>query len=331
MRRILEDVPLKASADPVLEAPRVALNIIGEPYDSSYILGISGAVFRTWIHKKLCPSSWDSCAGHCWPWGPEPVLKTFGYKFQRIRRDSSDTKGIQEAWQKVKETLDAGKPVMCFDPIGGMGWGVIIGYDEEQGIYYVRTPGDEGVEPSSSPIDKFGRRSWLLIYLIGEKTKDLDAREAELNSLRQAIQHAKSQERAHAGDYSPGFLGYETWIRFLESDEMERDPPPWGLNNWYNLYVLSHARPLAAEYLKTLAKKYGPKTAKHLTEAAECYSKESALFVELSQFFPKGREQETLKNPENRSKAADLLKQALKLEKAAIAELEKALQAIHKI
>lgn len=330
VRRILENVPLRASADPLFEAARVALNILGEPYEPSYILGVSGAVFRTWIHEKLCPSSWDSCAGNTYHLeNPEMALKTFGYKFHRISRDASDIEGIQETLQKVKETIDAGRPVICFNPIGNMGWGVIVGYDEEQGMYYMRTPDDERVEPSSSPIDEFSRR-WLSVYFIGEKTKPLDAREAEMKSLRRAIQHAKGQaigDYNRKEEYKPGFLGYETWIRFLESDEMERNPPShWG--NYYSLYVLRHARPLAAEYLKTLGKKYDPETAKHLKEAAECYSEESALFAELSQFFPKGRERETLKNPENRSKAADLLKQALKLEKAAIAELEKALQSI---
>ena len=96
----------------------------------------------------------------------------------------------------------------------------------------------------------------------------------------------------------------------------------------FNTAVVTQARRSAVAYLDDISGKYEGEVAERLQKASSLYKQELDSLVKLSEMFPfmggGAGEAADLEDPQARAQAVEFLNEALKWEKEAIRELERA-------
>ena len=326
-----------------VEALTVALHAMGEDMSYDQLMGWSGAAFR--LHfwdKEFCPSSADLLGGfnHAVPAG-----EAMGYSVETIRCDDRDEPGQAELRSRIVASIDAGIPVMANSLMGHGSWGVIAGYDDDGETLLCRTYDDEDAGYTASTI-----WPWTVMFVekIGERqTKE----ENRAQSLRNAVELARTESYERDGRQTSGFAAYERWISELRDDDLfraaEQDATFYfaEANGWIYLALLD-ARGSAERYLRNAALGADKPVAAHLLAAAEIYGEIHRKLLDgqkhapapwqlpgesWTKAIPHPEAGEAIKQwtDEMRHSQASVLTECLALERQAIAEIEKALAAEH--
>jgi hypothetical protein len=294
--------------DPLFEGARIILNALGEAYTPEYISGISGSAFKI---AAGCPSR-PTCVKDFWP--PE-FFGYMGYEIKEYPASDID-KDMVEA---VKESIDNGKPALVWHAFREEEWDVVCGYDEEAkqfigwGTYgggeYRREPWDRA---KNSNVYGFGA------IVVREKTSVLNEREAEISSLKKAVEHARKESGEEELAATEGIQGYKKWAEMYSKPGADRSVACAYCHETY-----SSVRRAAVIYLNGLADKYGGGAAVHLKEAASFFAKEAAKLDEAAPYItwssPWGVDEPRSKN------LAPILKAASEQYEKGIESIEKAL------
>ena len=238
-----------------------------------------------------------------------------------------DKAGIAKARKAVAASIDRGVPVLY----GSEEDGLIVGY---------QAGGDEWicVHPMKAGGTKtFIEKKWPWgIAVYGErKAKMPSKRELAVAALQKAVQMANMKEGPE-GKYNLGFYAWGFWLKTLgalSDDDREGLKKAMQGNSWIYTTLVEY-RSEAAKYLCSVAGQFGKKAAAHLNKAADLYEKMAdevltdkdhcALTVAPTAWhLGKGKKW----TQAMRDDQIGRLKAALPLEKQAIAELAKALDA----
>lgn len=246
----------------------------------------------------------------------------------------------REARDSILVGLARGIPAVMWSPmsleqkkqgLGGVCWGLIVGYDEAEETYTVRHPWVK--EQYTVRYDMIGHADpveWFSVRILKEVKPDTD-RALYLESLRNAVAFAEGTQYSDATfkdskgkQHKPyGFAAYETWKAAFESGEkLGREPD----RQRWNAVMLRNKRTAARDYLKEMVKEL-PEAGDHLEAGANYYDEELAVVAELLALLDGARRQETF-SPEQRTEAGRLIGEALAVEKRAVGEIRKAVEVL---
>lgn len=298
--------------EPLFEGARIILNNMGEKYTSEYIQGISGAAFKI---AGGCPSR-PTCV--CDFWTPD-FIKYLGYEISEYPCFDKDGADISEQMiEAVKKHIDSGKPALVWHAFTNEEWDVVCGYDNEarqfigRGTYrgndeYTRDSWDRA---KTSGVGAFGA------ILIGEKVLELNEKEAEINSLKSTVTHARKETD------DEGIKFYYQW-----ADEYAKEGKERGAADSYCYDVYSSVRKAGVIYLRGLSHKFGGGVSDCMQYAAICFEREAAELEKARPYIswdsPWGVDEGRSKN------LAPILRAAAEQYEKGVEHLEKALQLLH--
>lgn len=334
---IVDNVDRYRVIDPMFECVRIVLSHRGETYSPAYIQGISGMAFRM---AGPCP-----CAPTCSTAMNTPdLVRLLGYEAEELSLVELKRENVPAAVPgvvaRVKGEVRAGRPVIVWHAFTNAEFDVVSGFDEEKGTFlgYGSYAGSDE-KPAEA---KEGRLGTCLdicgahgAIIVGRKTSELDAREAELAALEEAVRHARAPRGLFLDEVDTGPLPwrfreglscYDVWIRQFETNPQK---VPSGPGDRYPLGVYSSTRGTAAEFLRAIAATYA-KGREHLEEAATHFEADAAALVSLRDdvfggWGPKGWKEP---DPAKVARAAELLRKARASYAEGIACVEAALLCI---
>jgi len=330
-RVVLDNVDRYRVMDPNYESVRVVLSHRGETYSPEYIQGISGYAFRV---AGPCP-----CAPTCSGMMDIPaLLKLLGYEVQ-IGSVRGEGDARRQSWlplvERIEGEIRAGHPVLVWNAFTNYEWDVVCGFDDEKGEWLGRGSyvGNQDLACASQmrPLEGSDVTDTVALF-VGSKASTLDAREAELGALEEAIHHAHSAEDqflAGTGDrplpwrFREGLACYQAWIHSFRVDH-QKVP---GAGDRYPLGVYRSTHRAAAAFLREIAPKY-PESAPHFQRAAELFVADADALDECYDKLCAGWEGWKEPDPAKAARMAELLTHAYRSYKSGIKEIEYALDAI---
>jgi len=327
-RVVLNGVDRYRVMDPLFEGVRVVLSYRGEPYSPAYVQGISGAAFRI---GGICP-----CAPTCTSaMETQNLPALFGYEVTYIPlHEEGIDLGVEagKAVECVKDEIRAGRPALLWHAFTYAEWDVVAGFDETSGQLLGR--GSYAGLDDYVTADQMRMMTCLEIcpcigaVLIGAKTGMLNAREAELAALREAVAHAHSEKDPVllAGDgwvFLDGLQCYGRWVADFRAATPKK--PDMGDRYCFGVYRSTHRA--AAGFLRELAETY-PDAASALNGAAEHFVNEADLLNQSAELLFPGWQLPPEADPVANAQVAGWLQEARDAYAAGIERIEAALRTI---
>ena len=321
----------------------------GARVDYPSLMVISGAVAN--FHYNPNEKYW------CYMLSPDSpewrALKSIGYNFSFLAPVAPE-----QAYAFIKNRISAGKLVLAswLSPV------VFYGFDEsseEPVLYYYNNP--FAMEGGKWTMTEFAEEYWGAkvskeLFAVTEKRADVDVTKAVEYAMKRIVLCAKQNrlkksvylENYDVSGIETGFKAYEAYARDLEdmSKKMKKDTddkdgyfdPGWGC---YAIYPQWTARAATAVFLRRYAPEhYKEYYHEHLAKAAEYYDKEIEAWkewekhlgrnIELWEKDEKAASADFLgrwNDPKHRKAGAAAVREALKYEKLAVAEVEEVLRA----
>ncbi|MCL2707595.1 MAG: helix-turn-helix transcriptional regulator [Defluviitaleaceae bacterium] len=278
--------------EPLFEGARIVLNASGASFTPEYIQGLSGAAFKI---AGGCPSR-PTCV--CDYWTPD-FIRMLGYEITELPCfDESGNDVCGALVEAVKKHIDGGRPALVWHAFTNYEYDVVCGYDDDAKQFVGR-----GTYAGN---DEYARESWdrpktcdgapaFGAMLVGERTGAFDERKAELDSVKNAVKHARNEAPAANFWEVEGIKFYRQW-----ADDYAKEGKERGAADAYCYEVYSSARKAGAIYLHGLAGKYDGEAYDCLRYAAACFERECAELDKarpyLSWASPWGIDEERSKN-----------------------------------
>lgn len=274
-RRVLEKVELLQTASGLTWPLYACLHALGNDWSLAYLMGVTGTAFRFTVDKRVADTGptdvldWDHWFGKIRELGY--AVRVFNAQLKShspsVRTNTEEEfHAIQTAaWDAARASLDQGVPVIAWHPftreqkargIGGE-FGLLVGYDQQAGVYWVRLP---GTAMYTVPWDGFGRAdpvNWFNVIVFGEQ-RPVDERALERAALQYAVEHAHSRQVGH------GLGGYALWLKALETGQIQPDGGSKAAR------LLKECRAHAAAFLREIGGHF-PAAAVDLSAAAKYY------------------------------------------------------------
>ncbi|NLO48861.1 MAG: hypothetical protein GX111_11170 [Clostridiales bacterium] len=310
---IIQNVDKYRVCEPLFEGVRIVLTHMGETFSPDYIQGISGAAFKI---AGGCPSR-PTCLYTMWT---SDFIRSLGYEALEYPCVDENGMDVSDAMiEAVKHQIDLGNPALVWSAFTNLEWDVVCGYDNDQKQFIGRG--------SYISADEYAREAWnraalaefpFGAILIGDKKHAFDQKKAEIESLREAVRHARTVNDPNA--YLEGVQFYEKWAADYAHEGRERDTA-----DAYCYQVYSSARKAAVGYLREIAPRYN-KAGDDLIKASGWFERESEqldlAYPYISWISPWGVDEERSK------KLAPILREAADCYEKGILCLEKALERI---
>lgn len=327
---VVEGVDHYRVCEPMFEGLRIVLAQRGETYSPAYIQGLSGAAFRI---AGICPCA-PTCNGAM---GPQDLLKLLGYDFEEctLTGEGLDPeRDVPKVVERVTQEIRAGRAVLVWHAFTNAEWDVVSGFDDEKGEFIgfgSYTAGKPDVWRAAQT--RMAKAVEICpaygALLIGKKTGELDAREAELAALEEAIRdcHApRDAELDNAGDkeapwkFRKGKACYDAWVHNYRANPQK--VPEAGDRYCLGVYRSTHR--MAADFLREIAPKY-PRAAGHFGQAAVLFDEEADALDRCYEKLCGGWEGWQEPNPGKAENMAEALQVARKRYGAAVKEIERGL------
>lgn len=320
--KVINGVDSYRIIEPLFECARIVLSYKGEKYSPEYVCGISGAAFRI---AGICP-----CAPTCSSaMGTQDLPKLFGYEVEYIPlygKEIDLDAEAQKVISRVKDEIRAGNPVILWHAFTNAEWDVVCGFDDDKKQFIGRGSyrGNEDYAFESETRTKSKEICDPLgMIIIKDKVGEFNAREAEINALKEAVKHAKT-EKVIEGDkwvFLEGVQCYDRWINDFKNDPNKKRGS--GDSYCYGVYHSTHRA--ASGFLKEIAPKY-PEAEDHLENASNYFKAEAYILDQCKDLIwwnsPEGPDLN------RNAKLADLLSKARDNYSSGIDEIELALQMI---
>ncbi len=329
--RVLENIPTlgwgmrkECTYCGALEA---ALSLTDHPFDYATIMGLNGIAFRTrWYqgpadYMRWCPSS---CVGE-FPEEDKWFLESSGWRFRTEAHLNEKEPKMGRFAPDVVKSINAGRPVLVYDK----GWNIAVIKGYEDGGKTVVLQTYHSSEPEKHSLDDLPG----FLVLFEGFDKPLAPREMLLHSLRIAVRNWDRSDGLYdhmgKGQYLYGRRALNQWAedlgRYGEWTEKEREL--LFFVNWWCFSNLVDARMAAVEYLRGHLDDVSGDARDSLARAIALYQEEISLltppsFERKEVFFgPWSGKSIADWTPEVRKNEQDLLREAMKIEEAAVASL----------
>lgn len=295
------------------------LRCAGQDVTYADVMGLSGCAFKLTMAPNLFVAEIHSEMGMDWQ---EVVQRVFGlrYEFTAISFDDEENPDWrEELLAACRESIDRGLPLFYMNGE----WNLIVGYREDGSAFICKAyAGDDpGYQESATPTGFVGE-AWFA-STFERAGEPADRWESVVRSLQTAVELAR-RPAEEDGNRLYGFAAYEGWLSAVEED---RDDVSLH-GNAFSYSQLLTSREAAAEYLRGIAEQSGGQAAEHLHAAADRYR---SIFERMwdGQDCVAWPWDENW-TPENRAIEAQIMRDNLADERAAIAQIEKALAAVGK-
>lgn len=320
----VEGFSFEEYASSVHGAQAKILEALGENVSYEFLLGSSGLAFRMQVFKDaLCPSSPHSCCGYLCLKGSNDASP---WEVTVYQPKSGETEKIAEMRKAVVESIDRGIPVQY----GTIEDGIIVGYQKEGNEWLCYHP----LHQNGKQILVETQMPWDVEVYTARKDSMPSSTQLAINSLKQAVEMAHQED---ADEYWLGFSAWDEYINYLEklnedNDQIKEDDL---LGNAWIYECLIAYRLNAANYLRGIAQGFYEEVETPLLKAAGLYEQmvteklldEKGCFTDFVPY-PWMLDKNQSWSNEMRAEEIRRLKEALPLEKEAIAQIEKALKKI---
>ncbi len=306
----------KNTENTFIRSVQLALNALGESYSYDYLMGISGVAFRLHFHPDWCPSSADPTTGFD---VSKVLFKSLSYEAQFYSIDDNSFNDIRNLYQKIITQIDLGFPIVAINLKVCPDWGIITGYLKNKPGILCRTYYDDNIEYSLAE-----RAPWLSFF-IGEKGEEIITDNLFINSLRIAVELAKTEE---FGEYISGFKAFEKWIEELKKLKEPKKVKKYidkTETNWIIFNGLLDSRKAVLNYL---ASEFYNEVIKfnNANQIINNYKKSVALLNETQKnILPSINDKPDNWSKEVINKQIDVLEQVLRIEKETINIIEEEL------
>lgn len=275
------------------------------------LMGMTGMAFHFIMHKDICPSSvtvYDWMAEHLSMMDRIGVHSDFYQAWYDSKNCIFDLRR-QDAVQRIKESIDKGVSVVIWAPTRILEFGVLYGYDDEDGIFNVIDCSGKVADPLL--YENLGKSDVpMLSYQVFKGNTEVDDKQIYADSLQYSVSEWNKEFHIEPS-YGSGRKAYSLLLKALEEDTFDT----FGLA--YNIAVYYDSKQCIAQYLEFLTKTIGMKS---LEKAAELYVQIAERFKAMGELFPFSGENGSGCNAD-RNKAPAVLKLArecLDLEEKAI-------------
>lgn len=287
--------------------------------------GMTGLAFHLYAHKS-CDAS--SVTVYEWPSRHQTALERIGVLTETHHYDPgirTYEAAKQRAVSNIKASIDRGVGVIAWAIDSGE-FGVIYGYDDEDGVYLV-----DGVNKFNRPLgsdpmlyENIGAKcppAPFIHYQIPIASVDYDREKTYVDSFRFYVREMEKTFHMSA-DYHSGLLAYEAWIRALEHQAFQ----PFGLR--YMTTVYAESKMFAAQYARQLADSWNGLSG--LADVADRFDRISALYETmmrdiLAQDWDGAKHLGKPVSPGQAKQLVPLLKQARSLEAECVEILKRGL------
>ena len=242
-----------------------------------------------------------------------------------------------EARDAVLASLQQGIPALAWQPMtpeqkaSGLGagcWALIVGYDDAEETYTVRhkwlsddfTVRFDAIGHSDPPVERF----CVMIY---DKPTMADEKRTHLTALRNAVAFANGRRYDPASAVyeidANGFAAYELWREALASEEASPH------HSQFHARILRARRLAAAAYLRELVTIF-PEAADALETGATHYDREFEAADPLHELCDAAHQAKTF-SAADRARASELVADALRADRDAVAQIEAALRILEAV
>jgi hypothetical protein len=313
------------------------LEHVGQSMTYDDLVGYGAFAFRTNWHKTGCPSGGHPCCGYMCIDGSNRAIPWNVKAYEAMPRGKKRSDEELEAFKAqtnaaIKASIDRGIPVQYDLEEAGL----IIGYADDGKRWWCVHPyhkwGKEAFWFDEVKGMAGGKWPWVIVVWSEPKPDDqrADPRELTIAALKQVVDMWNTQKK---GDYFCGDAAYKHWIQWLRDVEAGKikNPKGWMQGNGWCYDVITQNRPIAARWLKKQAGLFDGEAKQHLLKAAKTYAKIDPVMVEADKCpwdltLGPGRFNEW--TSEKRQTQISRMEQARELDRAAIAEITKALEAV---
>lgn len=271
----------------------------------------TGMGFHFIIEKRVCPSS---VTVYSWIDEHREMMERIGIEteIQCIMglAEREDREALQKkAVEDIKASLDRGFAVVAWAPSDILEFGIIKGYDDEDGVFY--TADVTGGNPDPLLYENPGLSQVpILFYQIIRGKKEVSVKERALSSLGFALSEWNKETHVSEGYFS-GKKAWQTLLKALKEREYDSN----GLS--YNLAVYCDSKNCIKEYFSYLKELFSGEF-----ESTEgFYSEISRLFSEAQKIVPFPFSSTLSEDEEKR--LLDLLEEAFSLEERAMGEISR--------
>lgn len=243
------------------------------------LLGFSGMGFHFIVHKELCPSSVT-----VYDWNGEHLdcmdrigIVSETFSIMEDGRHNTLREARERAAEKIKESIERGVPALVWAPTSCLEFGIIKGYDDADGVFFVEECTGQPADPLL--YENLGKSEVpILFYQIFFKKVPVDESQMILQSLQFGLSEWKKENHVSPDYYASGMKGYANFIGALEKGGFNE----FGLGYLASVYMDS--KNALAQYLDWVAAR--PDAAKSLMKAARYYKKISDAWMEIAKLAP---------------------------------------------
>lgn len=241
------------------------------------LMGSTGIGFHFIIHNEVCPSSVT-----VYDWASDHLnamdrigIHTEVYTCMDIQMNTF-SKIQQDSIEKIKQSIQRGQPVVVWAPTPILEFGIIHGFDDDDGVFFVKDCSGQTSDPLL--YENLGKSEVpMLCYQLFMGKVAVDQEKVFRDSLNFAI--SEWEKAFHVSpSYASGRKAYEYLIKALEGGVIN----DFGLA--YNVNVYADSKGCIAKYLQ-----YVMETStqlKGLEQAVNCFQQIATRFQKLAQLFP---------------------------------------------
>ena len=278
-RKVLENVKMGYSWTTYLGSVAGVLREAGMWNDELYKLaGMTGMAFHFIVHKTLCPSS---VTVYDWVNEHFTAMDRIGvhsdvYQVFNDPRLNTYSKRHEDAIARIKESVDKDIGVVVWAPTNILEFGIIKGYDDEDGVFIV----DGCTECSVDPLlyNNLGKSEVpILFYQIFKDRVTVDNEKVFRDSLQFAVGEWNKEFHINP-DYASVRKGYDNLMAALERGDFN----DFGLA--YILAVYADSKNCIVGYLDYI--EAASKQIKGLEEAVKLYRRVSDRYKQLTELVP---------------------------------------------
>lgn len=274
--RELQDLRWRPSWVSHLGCLKGCLDYLGIETTVGWLYGGTGHAFIINIGKDVCPSGPTA-------WKTEMLGRlgrNLGYETDCVfgTKDEDGLVDIQkEAWEFVKQALDAGFPCYAWE-LEAPEFYVVFGYDQE-GYYYSGARCDQGCGPR--PWQELGNTGIGIVETYSVRPGSAaDDRTTVREALSFALEHAQSPESWVFPEYKAGLDGYDLWIQAM------RDGTATQLGVSYNAAVWESCRRNGVAFLSEAKERMDSAMEPLLDDAASHYRQVAQFLKDLMEQYP---------------------------------------------
>jgi hypothetical protein len=283
------------------------------------LMGMTGMAFHFIMHQNINTSSvtvYDWMSEHPAMMDRIGIHSDF-YSSWFDSKSSTFELRQKDAIRRIKESIDNGVCAVVWAPTRILEFGVLYGYDDDDGVFNVIDCAGQVADPLL--YGNLGKSDVpMLSYQIFKGKAEVDEKQVYLESLRYAASEWNKDFHIEPA-YASGRKAYGYMLKALEDNSFDT----FGLA--YNIAVYKDSKEGTAKYLEFLSKSAGMKG---LEKAASLYGQVAERYKSMNELFPFSGANGSgcIADRNNAPAVLKLARECSELEERALSEIEAVLK-----